>query len=207
MIISNDKDLIDKVKNIKTLSDMQILIKFAHYEREYRIGTIIQVDNKMQSNYQYKLISLIGQNFDSEFTPKYTPKEMLEMGVFEGKYCNDQILEFPREWFETAINLKKLSPHRPDIHLNYYGVKSRQDLGIWKHNGWIYGNDPRGWFEWYMRYYLGRRDPIIDKIQIRRWKHNIAHLGALKKQCPDLNDSRCGLVRKQLLLQWSYPME
>jgi hypothetical protein len=195
------------VLDIKSLDDMEKLLPHTKSEKQYHIGMIIKVHNKMQNNYSYKLTAPIGQNFDSEFKPKYTPKEMLDKGVFEGKYCNDQILEFPKEWFEEAIKNNKLSPERPNIQMNYFKVKSRQSLSIWKRNGWIYGDDPRGWFEWYMRYYLGRRDSSIDKIQIRRWKHNIAHLGALKKQCPNLNDDKCGLVRKQLLLQWSYPMK
>lgn len=193
--------------HISTISDVKKAIKFAKPQLSYKVGMVIHVNNKMQNNYSYQLTQPIGKNFANDFKPKYTPKQMLEKGVFEGKYCNDQLLEFPKEWFQTALQKNKLSPERPDISKNFYGVKSRQGLSIWQQKNWIYGDDPRGWFEWYMRYYLGRRDPLIDKIQIRRWKHNIAHLGALKKQCPDLSDNTCGLVRKQLLLQWSYPME
>lgn len=176
-------------------------------QKDYKINTIINVNNKMQKNYSYKLTAPIGKQFDPQFNPAYTPKQMLEMGVFEGKYCNDQLLEFPKEWYLTALSRGKLSPDKPNPNINYYKVKSRQSLQVWRKNNWIYGDDPRGWFEWYMRYYLGRRDPKIDQIQIKRWKHNIAHLGGLKKQCPNLDDPKCGLVRKQLLLQWSYPMK
>jgi len=192
-----------------TLADLQKAIKFADPERKFKVGKVIHVNNKMQKGYSYKLTEPIGKNFDPSFTPSYSPKEMLEMGVFEGKYCNDCILEYPKEWFETAIRNRKLSPEHADKMKNYYRVKSRQPLSTWRAKNWIYGNDPRGWFEWYMRYYLGRRDPSVDRIQIKRWKHNVAHLGALRKQCGEdfIKDHTCGLVRKQLLLNWSFPMK
>ena len=193
--------------HISTIGDMKKIIRFAKSQSAFKVGMTIHVNNMMQTGYSYQLSQPIGKNFSSDFKPKYTPKQMLELGVFEGKYCNDQILEFPKEWYQTALNKNKFSPERPDVTKNKFGVKSRQGLTVWKQKNWIYGNDLRGWFEWYMRYYLGRREPEIDKIQIRRWKHNIAHLGALKKQCPNLSDDTCGLVRKQLLLQWSYPCE
>ena len=110
------------------------------------VGDIIEVNDRMQSNYSYELVAPVGKDFSNRFMPFYTPKEMLAMGVFEGKYCNDCTDEFPDGWFRSA----KLSD-TPDASVNYFGIKSRQPLSAWRRNGWIYGPDPRGWFQWYCR--------------------------------------------------------
>ena len=121
----------------------------------------IDVNDRMQTGYRYECVARVGTGFAEGFKPHVTPKEMLKMGVFEGKYCNDCTLELPSDWFEGA----KISD-KPDPTLNYFGLKSRQPLTVWREKGWIYGPDPRGWFQWYCRYYLGRRLPEIDDIQI-----------------------------------------
>lgn len=149
----------------------------------------------MQSGYCYTLSAPEGGDFDPEFQPALSPKEMLEMGVFEGKYCND---EFPREWFAIA----RISD-RPDPALNYFGIKSRQPLSIWRDKGWIYGPDPRGWFQWYCRYYFGRRLPDIDSIQVKRWKAFARHAGQIRANC-EPGDIFCRRRQRQALLQWSY---
>ena len=77
----------NKVKVIKTVDDMKELLKHAKLESEYKIGMKVKVDNKMQTGYEYELTEKIGKNFDKDFNPHLTPKEMLELGVFEGKYC------------------------------------------------------------------------------------------------------------------------
>lgn len=125
----------------------------------------IIVNDKMQTNYQYLLSEPIGKNFDPEFKPELTPKEMLELGVFGGKYMTDCQAEFPKSWFIKA----KLSPAKKDIKLNFFGVEASQKLSEWQKKGWIHPNDPRGWFQWYCRYYLGRRS-IDDERQIKRWQ-------------------------------------
>jgi len=161
-------------------------------------GKVIVVNDKMQSNYQYELVAPAGRDFADNFKPYYSPKEMLEMGIFEGKYCNDCRAEFPEDWFENA----KIGD-QPDPSLNYFGVKSRQPLSVWRKKGWIYGPDPRGWFQWYCRYYLGRRLPDIDSIQIRRWKAFARHAGQVRANC-DPGDVYCRPRQRQALLQWSY---
>lgn len=167
------------------------------------IGTIISVKDRMQSGYEYKLSEPIGKNFFSEFKPALSPPKMLKLGVFEGKYLNDCTEEFPREWFENAK--KKLSPDKPDITKNYFQIKSRQSLKIWKEKGWITPDDPdvRGWFQWYCRYYLGRRDPILDQRQIKRWKAFSRHRGQIIKNCEPGN-LYCRQKQRQALLQWAY---
>jgi hypothetical protein len=162
------------------------------------VGDVIEVNDRMQSGYRYELVAPVGRDFPSDFSPKYTPQEMLAMGVFEGKYCNDCTNEFPEEWYEGA----KISP-TPDPISNYFGVKSRQPLSVWQEKGWIYGPDPRGWFQWYCRYSLGRRLPEVDHIQIKRWKAFARHAGQIRANC-DLGDIFCRPRQRQALLQWSY---
>ncbi|MGL5315593.1 MAG: hypothetical protein ACRC92_20230 [Peptostreptococcaceae bacterium] len=137
-----------------------------------------------------------GQNWNEEFAPRYTPKELLEMGVFGGKYFNDIKDKFPKEWFENAKMVKPGSPS--DINLNYFKVKSSLKLSDWKKKDWILTDD-HGWMQWYFNYYLGRRIPDEDIIQIKRWKNVITrHMGQIKTT-KDLTPKR-----GQALLHWSW---
>lgn len=124
------------------------------------------VHDRMQPKYRYTCIAPIGKRFDPTFTPDLTPKQMLALGVFGGKYMTDCRNEFPADWFKKA----KLSPLKRDASLNFFGVDASQPLAVWKKKGWIYPDDPRGWFQWYCRYYMGRRIPGYDDWQIKRWK-------------------------------------
>ncbi len=158
----------------------------------------IFVNDLMQSDYSYILSEPIGSNFAENFNPYFPPWEMLKMGVFEGRYLNDCTEEFPNEWFESA----KLS-QIADPSLNYFGIKSRQPLGVWREKGWIYGPDPRGWFQWYSRYYMGRRLDQVDHIQIKRWKGFARHAGQIRANCYP-GDIFCRPRQRQALLQWAY---
>lgn len=152
----------------------------------------------MQKGYEYILAEPMGENYDEGFNPCFTPKEMLEMGVFEGKYCNDCINEFPKEWFENA-RISEI----PNVELNYFKIKSRQPLSEWKRKEWIIGDDPRGWFQWYCRYYMGRRIPFIDEKQIKRWKGFLRHAGQIRANC-EPRDLMCRPRQRQGLLQWAH---
>lgn len=185
---------------------------------DFHKGTTIRVSNKMVKGYSYVLQEDPGTNFDPEFKPYATPEEMLCMGVFEGKYLNDCITEFPMEWFMKALALDKLRPQGADASINAFQVKSRQPLKAWKEAGWVpssnksglhpelsersINKDERGWFQWYCRYYMGRRIPELDKIQISRWKAFTRHAGQIKANCPPGKLS-CRPVQRQALLQWS----
>jgi hypothetical protein len=157
------------------------------------------VKDKMQKNYSYYLSEKEGLNFDPEFKPQLTPKEMLELGVFGGKYMTDCKNEFPRSWFVNA----KLCSKFHDPNLNYFKVNASQPLSVWVNKGWIFKEDPRGWFQWYCRYYIGRRIPLEDKRQIKRWKAISRHVGALKKNCSP-KDMNCRVKQRQALLHWAY---
>lgn len=158
----------------------------------------IEVNDRMQRGYVYHLTEPIGRNFDPEFRPELTPKQMLELGVFGGKYMTDCTDEFPSEWFANA----KLSRERHDPELNYFKVSASQPLVTWRQKGWIYEEDPRGWFQWYCRYYMGRRCPDDDR-QIKRWRAFRRHLAQVARYCRP-GDITCRPKQRQALLQWAY---
>lgn len=158
----------------------------------------IVVNDLMQRGYIYKLVEPIGKNFDSEFKPELTPKQMLEIGVFGGKYMTDCGKEFPESWYKKA----KLNSEFHDPKINFFGVNASQPLSVWRAKGWIYSEDPRGWFQWYCRYYMGRRCPD-DARQIKRWKAYRRHLTQVILNCK-MGDAACRRKQKQSLLHWAY---
>ncbi len=159
----------------------------------------IVVHDRMQDGYAYELTEPEGEHFDPEFRPDLSPKEMLALGVFGGKYMTDCRDEFPADWFAHS----KLSPDRKDPSLNCYGVDASQPLSEWKRKGWISGEDPRGWFQWYCRYSLGRRIPEEDARQIRRWKAIARHAAQLRANCRP-GDLSCRPRQRQAILHWAY---
>ena len=159
---------------------------------------IVVEKDLMQMGYVYFLTEQVAKNFHSEFRPQLSPKEMLKLGVFGGKYMSDCTEEFPIDWFEKA----RLCSEIHDPKLNYFGVNASQTLAEWQRKGWIYKDDPRGWFQWYCRYYMGRRCPD-DERQIKRWKSMSRHIGQIKKNCLPL-DLDCRPRQRQALLHWAY---
>ena len=159
----------------------------------------IKVSDTMQKNYSYELLEPEGKRFAKDFNPELSPKEMLELGVFGGKYMTDCKNEFPDDWYKKA----KLSPIKKDPKINYFGVNASQPLSIWRKNGWIYEEDPRGWFQWYCRYYLGRRIMPEDERQIKRWKAMKRHVSQIKMNC-DEHNLDCRKKQRQALLHWAY---
>lgn len=162
------------------------------------MGRIVVVNDLMQSNYRYELVAPTGQDFDPDFTPDLTPKEMLALGVFGGKYMTDCGAEFPPDWFENA----KLCHEKHDPKLNFFGFNASQPLSVWRTKGWIYREDPRGWFQWYCRYYMGRRISVEDKRQIKRWRMMGRHVAQLKKHCR-AGDYSCRPIQRQAILHWA----
>lgn len=159
---------------------------------------VIVVHDKMQASYRYELVEPEGQNFDAEFRPQLTPPELLRLGVFGGKYMTDCRDEFPSAWFVDA----KLSPDRRDSALNYFGVDASQPLSVWRAKGWLHPDDPRGWFQWYCRYYQGRRMED-DRRQIKRWKAMRRHTRQIERNC-EPGDIFCRPRQRQALLHWAY---
>jgi len=160
---------------------------------------VVIVNDRMQKNYRYALEKPAGKGFDPEFKPELTPKEMLELGVFGGKYMTDCRNEFPASWFRKA----RLSPEKHDPSLNCFGVDASQPLSVWRRKRWIYHQDPRGWFQWYCRYYMGRRIPFEDERQIARWRAIKRHIAQIKKYCRR-GDKKCRPRQRQAVLHWAY---
>lgn len=160
---------------------------------------MILVNDKMQKNFDYAITEPIGRKFHFDFKPELTPKQMLELGVFGGKYMTDCQREFPASWFTRA----KLCSDRHDPKLNYFGVNASQPLSVWREKGWIYKDDPRGWFQWYCRYYMGRRLPGEDERQIKRWKAIQRHISQIRKNCGK-GLFFCRPKQRQAILHWAY---
>ncbi|MFA6024079.1 MAG: hypothetical protein WC777_02595 [Candidatus Gracilibacteria bacterium] len=150
----------------------------------------ILINDSFQNGY-YLLTCPTGKDFDPEFKPELTPKEMLELGVFNGTYIADEPDEFPKSWF---LHVKKS---------NCFGVEASMPLEYWQKKGWIHPQDPRGWFQWYCRYYLGRRTPEEDQRQIKRWKAMKRHIAQIQKNC-EPGQQNCRRKQRQALLHWAY---
>jgi hypothetical protein len=160
---------------------------------------IVVVNDRMQRGYRYVLSEPAGRSFAPDFTPELTPKEMLALGVFGGKYMTDCRREFPASWFAKA----RLSPKRADPSLNFFRVTASQPLSVWRAKGWIWESDPRRWFQWYCRYHMGRRVPDEDRRQTNRWKAIRRHVRQIEKNC-ERGDLGCRSRQRQTLLQWAY---
>ena len=158
----------------------------------------VTINDRMQSGYTYERTEPPGENFHPEFEPDLTPQQLLAMGVFGGKYMTDCRDEFPAEWFENA----KLSPEKRNDKLNFFGVDASKPLSYWREKGWIREQDPRGWFQWYCRYWMGRRSED-DERQVKRWKAMARHIGQIRKNCIK-GDLMCRPRQRQALLHWAY---
>lgn len=211
-----------RVLEIHTPEDMLTLLREkGNPLSSFKKGVRIHVYNKMEQGRSYVLQEDPGKNFDPEFKPELTPAQMLSMGVFEGKYLNDCLLQFPAEWFLTALRKKKLSPGAPNIECNYFKVKSRMSLHDWATKGWVPGvrgavskqhpilschrTNPhlRGYFQWYCEYWCGARNPELDAVQIARWKAFNRHVAQVRKNCKK-GDIECHTRQRMALLQWGF---
>jgi hypothetical protein len=158
----------------------------------------VVVNDRMQQNYVYYRTEPSGRNFAPEFQPQLTPREMLALGVFGGRYMTDCRGEFPGSWFTRA----KLCPTHHNANLNCFGINASQSLATWWRNGWIRPQDPRGWFQWYCRYYMGRRSADDDR-QIRRWRAITRHVVQIVSNC-EPGDLDCRRRQRQAVLHWAY---
>jgi hypothetical protein len=168
--------------------------------------------------YSYRLDEEPGE-LSPDFRPDLSPGEILMLGAFEGAYLNDCYREFPVEWFLGGLMTDSLRPGAPTESVNLFKIKSRQPLSVWKENGWAPGGhvdtrrpilgsrvqnpDERGWFQWYCRYWMGRRIPDLDRVQIGRWRSFARHAGAIKANCKK-GDLTCRPRERQALLQWAW---
>ncbi len=137
-------------------------------------------------------------DFYKIFKPQLSPKKMLELGVFGGAYFGSNLKEYPKSWFAKAKISKNF-----DVNLNRFRVASGLSREHWIKKGWIFKEDPLGWFQWYCRFSLGRRISHIDEIQIKRWKNFTRHVKAIEKNC-ETGDLTCRRRQRQAILQWAY---
>jgi hypothetical protein len=220
MVSYRDKRLL----NLKSIDDMFSVLKDKGRALSYfKKGDTIHVWNRMEKDYSYVLSENPGSAFGEGFEPYLTPGEILALGAFGGKYLNDCLLEFPAEWFWRAGLAGKLCPGGEDISVNYFKIDSRLPLSEWRKAGWVPGPggkvltgkravlsnaetnpDERGWFQWYCRYWLGRRIPELDAVQIQRWKNFRRHYGAVQKACGGLD---CRPRQRQALLHWAWKFD
>ena len=152
--------------------------------------------------------TLVFEDFE-DFRPNVTPREMFQAGVFGGTYFRPIYSrvtkqhyrgvwrEFPKEWFVGLDISKSVGSSVCDPEVNKYKVVSGSSLNYWEDRGWIKAQDPYGWFQWYCRFYLGRRSPD-DVRQIKRW------VGIASKQKGRWRRHPPSKVVKQLLLQWGF---
>ena len=122
------------------------------------------------------------------FTPLLSPYDMLELGVFDGSYFEPNDPDFDRTPVIAEANL--------------FMPGASQPMSVWLENGWITPEYPRGWFQWYLRYYHGRRIPDLDAWQIKRQRSFVArHSAQVRKNGNgDLNLRR---KQRQSLLHWA----
>ena len=160
-----------------------------------------------------------------EFQPNLTPKECIQKGIFGGIYFNPRggkpgILgasvqidhkEFPKDWFE-GLNKSMYCARRYDRNVNKYKVVAGSDQAAWESKGWIHKQDPRGWFQWYCRFYLGRRTED-DVRQIKRWQGVAGVKGRWKRFLinkvgdKNVNDYTISPVVRQTLLHWAFELK
>ena len=188
----------------------------------FKKGTRQRVQNRMTKEpYEYVLAAAPAKRASDlhcdfplqsgklrRFEPGMMPFDVLAQGAFGGCYLNDCMDEFPREWWATYLDSGRASPGSPDDGLNRFSLPgdpavSGQGLRTWRRNGWIYGDDARGWFQWFCRYALGRRDPEVDPIQMRRWRAFARHAGQIRNSC--LGDLTRRRNQRQALLHWAWP--
>ena len=206
-----------RAKHLAGPGDLEALLPHARPLSWYRPGRRVTVEDRMQRRYAYVLSARPGRDFAPGFRPALSPARMLRMGVFEGKYLNDCVFEFPREWYAAALRAGKLSPGAPAPALNAFRVKSRLSLRRWRRNGWVPAargdRDVRGWFQWYCRYWIGRRDEAVDRVQIARHRAFARHRAQILASYERLGRRRPRTAaqkrkhrprQRQALLQWAY---
>ncbi len=170
--------------------------------------------------------SLIFKDHD-DFRPNMTPKQCIQAGIFGGIYFNPRggkpgILsksvnitdkEFPESWFK-GLSRDRYKGLRYNKEYNKYGVVSGKNQEFWERKGWINKQDPRGWFQWYCRFFMGRRSED-DVRQIHRWKGVAGENGRwrrylenlIKRKNGDVRDYTTSPVIRQLLLHWAFELD
>ena len=162
-----------------------------------------------------------------EFKPNVVPKDVFKKGAFGGTYFRpiyssitdknytgkSVISEYPKSWF-TGLNIDNVVISETyDKKVNKYGVKCGSSLESWEKSGWIVKEDPYGWFQWYCRFYRGRR-MYDDERQIDRWAKLAGPNGRFRRRLMNeiikknkkYDDPSVSPVIRQVLLLWGYEL-
>ncbi len=162
-----------------------------------------------------------------DFTPNITPKDVFNMGSFGGTYyrpiessitnkkykSKDVIKEYPKSWFSNLDIDKMVISSDYDKNINKYKVVCGSSLEVWEKNDWIVEQDPYGWFQWYCRFYQGRRSDD-DQRQIDRWKKIVGPRGRFRRMLMNMiikkktryDDYAVSPKIRQILLHWGYEL-
>ena len=164
----------------------------------------------------------------ADFKPNVSPQKVFEKGAFGGTYyrpiyssitdknykSGNVIKEFKKlGWFKNVDIDKEVISSTYDKNINKYKVKCGSSLETWEKNGWIVKEDPYGWFQWYCRFYKGRRIKD-DERQIDRWLKIVGPNGRFRrrlmneiiKKGKEYNDPSVSPVIRQVLLHWGYEL-
>jgi len=161
------------------------------------------------------------------FKPNKSPKQVFKEGAFGGTYfrpiyssvtgknytANNATKEYPSSWFTGIDKDKMVTSSTYSKKINKYGVKCGSSLEAWEESNWIVKQDPYGWFQWYCRYYMGRRSED-DERQIKRWLALTGPNGRFKRRLMNeiikkkkrYNDVSVSPVIRQVLLHWGYEL-
>jgi len=164
---------------------------------------------------------------ENKFAPNLTPKQVFKAGAFGGTYfrpihssvtgkkytANQVTKEYPKSWFKNLDKEKMITSGVYDKKINKYGVKCGSSLEAWEKSDWIVKQDPYGWFQWYCRYYIGRRG-ADDERQIKRWLSITGPNGRFRRRLMNeiikkktrYNDYSVSPVIRQVLLHWGYEL-
>jgi hypothetical protein len=136
----------------------------------------------------------------------FTHATLMHATLFnDAQHASQQHKKSPALFLGENVNKKRdhIRFGRPyDESLNFFKVDASQSREEWSRKGWIHADDPRGWFQWYCRYYLGRRH-ADDARQIERWQKMARHVMWLQNAC-SVGDLHCRPRQRQALLHWAY---
>ena len=154
-----------------------------------------------------------------DFNPNKTPIEIIKEGAFGGTYFRDIYSGINETWYKNSwkefdqlknIDAKYYASDYYDVNVNKYGVKPGTSLRFWGNKGWINKIDPCGWFQWYFRYWLGKRSKD-DKRQINRSEKIVSRFrGKSGKTIRDdgckCDDYSISPKIRQILFRWGYEL-
>ena len=148
-----------------------------------------------------------------DFKPNISPVEIIKTGAFGGTYFRDIYSGVNGKFYKNSwkefkelerIGRKYYASDFYDVRVNKYGLKCGTSLRFWENKGWINKIDLYGWFQWYFRYWKGKRSKD-DERQIGRWKRITSrYKGILIRLIADGKDSP---KIREILLHWGYELK